>query len=40
MQERMKVHNAEIWMSLKVYARHKSELRCAKLVHSKLMYRV
>ena len=39
-QERMRVHDAEIWMSLKVYARHKNELRCAKLVHSELMYRV
>ena len=39
-QERMRVRDAEIWMSLKVYARHKSELRCAKLVHSELMYRV
>ena len=40
MQERMRVHDAEIWMSLKVYARCKSELRCAKLVHFELMYRV
>ena len=39
-QERTRVRDAEIWMSLKVYARRKSELRCAKLVHSELMYRV
>ena len=40
MQERIRVYNAEIWMSLKMYTRCKSELRCAKLVHSELMYRV
>ena len=39
-QERMRVHDTEIWMSLKMYARCKSELRCAELVHSELMYRV
>ena len=39
-QERTKVHDAEIWRSLKLYTRHKSELSCTKLVHSELMYRV